>query len=370
MAIITTNDKANARNKEIRKEQTQDVANVHHLIVLDESGSMSCIRQQTISGCNETIQTIRIMQEKSGDTQRHFVSIYLFDSGNSRYIVQDQPIGEVRELTPSDYNPNACTPLYDAMGFTLNRLKKTIAKEKALAYVTVITDGYENDSREYSLPAVAALIEEMKKKGVIFSFIGANVDSTEYAKSLHIDNAMQFDQTDEGTAQMWATERRSRMRSWAKYKVSRACMDVSEEAFACIGNSGGYYADNRDASRVTPKDVKRLKAGQILVFGTDGKGAHKDGMAAYAVEHFGAERGRWEGPMGRSYAIPTQGVTEKETYDAVTRFVQYAKLHADLTFLVTDLGTGGQDACDMAPMLEEAVRLPNVMLPEAYWDFL
>lgn len=65
--------------------------NVYHLIVLDESGSMSGITQQTISGCNETIQTVRAMKEKNAD-QQHFVSVYLFDSSNSRYIIKNKKI--------------------------------------------------------------------------------------------------------------------------------------------------------------------------------------------------------------------------------------------------------------------------------------
>lgn len=68
---------------------------VHHLIIIDESVSMARISAQTVSGCNETIQTIRKMQSVNPD-QHHFVSIYLFRSGSSRYIHKDVPAMGIR----------------------------------------------------------------------------------------------------------------------------------------------------------------------------------------------------------------------------------------------------------------------------------
>lgn len=184
---------------------------VHHLIVLDESGSMSGVTEQTISGCNETIQTIRQMQSENAD-QKHFVSIYLFDTGNSRYIVKGQPVGNVKEITAKDYHPNSCTPLFDALGDTLTELRQLIG-EASMGYVTIITDGYENASQRFTLNMVKALIGQLKEMGVIFSFIGANIDAATYARSMDIDNAMQFQQDDKGTRDMWERERQSKMRS-------------------------------------------------------------------------------------------------------------------------------------------------------------
>ena len=61
------------------------------------------------------------------------------------------PVAEVKELTSKEYQPCCCTPLYDAMGISINALHKAIKdKEDATAVVTVITDGLENASKEYS----------------------------------------------------------------------------------------------------------------------------------------------------------------------------------------------------------------------------
>ena len=161
-----------------KSNDSKRMTSVYHLIVLDESGSMRCITRATISGCNETIQTIRMMQEQTIETQLHYVSIYLFDTTKSRYIIKEEKVDKVREITEEDYRPYASTPLFDALGFTLTELKRTIEREKeSLGYVTIITDGYENASCEYNLNSVKSLIDELKEKNVIFSFIGANIDA-------------------------------------------------------------------------------------------------------------------------------------------------------------------------------------------------
>ena len=107
----------NLFSKKVRQMKTQTGASkskdskrmtsVYHLIVLDESGSMRCITRATISGCNETIQTIRMMQEQTIETQRHYVSIYLFDTTKSRYIIKEEKVDKVREITEEDYRPYA-----------------------------------------------------------------------------------------------------------------------------------------------------------------------------------------------------------------------------------------------------------------------
>ena len=169
--------------KREKKEENVTLTSVYHLIVLDESGSMHHVRKQTVDGCNETIQTIRTMQKDNQGTQRHDVSIYLFASGNKRYIIQNEPIETVKEITCEDYCPNGGTPLFDAVGQALTDLKQILMQQKdAMGYVTIITDGMENASHKYRLEDVKSLIEELKQMNVIFTFVGANIDAAGYGK--------------------------------------------------------------------------------------------------------------------------------------------------------------------------------------------
>ncbi len=188
---------------------------IFNLIILDESGSMSCVRKHTISGCNETINTILTAQEKYGDTQSHYVSIFAFQSGGhrpSRYIIKNVPVETVAHITDKDYEPEGCTPLYDAIGSTLTDLKTaTKNKEMAIGSVTIITDGMENASKQYTCEKVANMIDALKGLGWSFNFIGANIDVKATAATLNIDNSLEFTQDEDGTQAMFARERRSRM---------------------------------------------------------------------------------------------------------------------------------------------------------------
>ena len=179
---------------------------VFNLIILDESGSMDCVWAQTISNCNETLQTIFSAQKEFYATQDHFISIYTFqDAGplKSRYLLRNRPIAEARMLTAKDYRPNGCTPLYDAVGETLTDLEAVAeTHDDAVASVTIITDGEENSSRRYSGSDVAKIISRLKEKGWNFNIIGANIDVESLAKDLHIDNPLKWEQTQEGTSSM------------------------------------------------------------------------------------------------------------------------------------------------------------------------
>lgn len=182
---------------------------IFNLIILDESGSMGCMKAQTISGCNETLNTIRNSAEKHADTVRNLVSIYAFQSGGptpSRYLVKNADPKDVKDITTNDYEPCGCTPLLDAVGSTLTELKTVAAThEDATAIVTIMTDGYENSSRRYTWQHVAQLISQLRELGWTINLIGANVDVEQMASELNINksNSMAYTQSEEGTREMW-----------------------------------------------------------------------------------------------------------------------------------------------------------------------
>ncbi len=189
---------------------------IYNLIILDESGSMGCVKKQTISGCNETINTIRAAQKQYVETQNHYVSIYAFQSNPevpSRYLIKNLPVEKVNHIDGHSYNPYGCTPLYDAIGSTLVDLQATVkARELAIGSVTIITDGMENASEYYSHSQVADMISKLKEIGWNFNFIGANIDVERTAASLNIDNHLEFEQDEAGTDKMFERERKARGR--------------------------------------------------------------------------------------------------------------------------------------------------------------
>lgn len=180
---------------------------VFNLIILDESGSMQRIKKEAIDSVNETVQTICAAEKKNND-QEHFVSLITFND-TVRVIYDCVPAGKVRELTADAYIPTCNTALYDAMGMSLNALRHKVTKADRIL-VTVVTDGYENASREYSGKAIKALVDELKSLGWVFAYIGANQDVEQVAASISITNAMAFQTTSEGTRNMSRCANRSR----------------------------------------------------------------------------------------------------------------------------------------------------------------
>ncbi|MDY4626247.1 MAG: hypothetical protein SO442_06535 [Prevotella sp.] len=359
--------------KDDNSESTTHLSDNYNLIILDESGSMSMVRDATISGCNETLISIRNLQKEQSDI-RQFVSIFCFDSSHSRYIFHDTPVDEVRDMTREDYSPSACTPLYDAIGYTVLQLFRKINRQEGKGNVTIITDGYENASRKWTLPLVQELIATLKKKGWVFSFIGANIDVKSTANSLGIDSFMQFEQTQTGMEDMFKCERRSRRAYNEKRRymqMSRSFFNMSEEAQneATGAMNEGYFIEDQ---RIAPDNIVSLQENQIFVFGSNIDGAHNGGAAYYALQHFGAKFGQAEGIQGQSYAIPTDGNSFEELKKAVERFTEYAVFHPQYKFMLTAVGTGnaGYEVKEIAPLFRQAYTFGNVYVPRSFMPYV
>ncbi len=120
--------------------------------------------------------------------------------------------------------------------------------------------------------------------------------------------------------------------------------------------------------RTTPEFITELQPGEIFVFGSNLQGMHAGGAARIAYNNFGAIWGQGVGLQGQSYGIPTMqgGVETVRPY--VNEFIQFAKDHPELTFLVTRIGCGiaGFTDAEMAPLFEKAHSMENVILPEGW----
>ena len=173
---------------------------IFNLIILDESGSMESIKKAAVSSVNETVQTIRAAQRKF-EEQEHLVSLVTFNDEAVKTIFDCVPVMEVKELADEQYVPDSCTPLYDAMGHSLNALRRKVAADDRVL-VTIVTDGMENSSKEYSGQAIKALVDELKTKDWVFAYIGANHDVEQAAAAISIHNTLSFEASDSGIASM------------------------------------------------------------------------------------------------------------------------------------------------------------------------
>ena len=340
---------------------------IYNLIILDESGSMSSIREQALSGANESLQTIRAAQQENPDDHQ-MISFVTFDTGARRpfvrTIIDSEKIESVNDITPDQYQPYGGTPLYDAMGLSITALKELV-KEGDHVLVTVITDGFENSSHIYSAEMIKELVESLTTQGWVFTYIGANQDSEQTASGLGIRSTMDFQASVQGSAMMWNKMRSSSREYYKKVrrqKLYGEAIDFEED----------FFAEKQALTRVTPNWIEDLQEGQIFVFGSNDMGHHDGGAARIALEKFGAVYGQGRGLQGRSYAIPTMTDSLAAIAREVDEFIMFADSHPDLTFLVTRIGCGiaGWRDEDIAPLFARAYSLPNVYLPAEFWKVL
>ena len=185
-------------------EKNRQIQEVFNLIILDESGSMGAIEKQAVSGLNETLQTISNAQREHAE-QQHFVSFVTFNTNGIRTVMDQMQVNSDKALQWTDYQPDACTPLYDAMGQSINKLKNHV-KDDDVVLVTIITDGMENASREYDGRAIKKLVSDMKERGWVFAYIGTNQDVDAVADSMGIRSRMNYEYSQTGAEAMFDVE--------------------------------------------------------------------------------------------------------------------------------------------------------------------
>ena len=91
---------------------------------------------------------------------------------------------------------------------------------------TVITDGMENASEEYSGKTIKALVDRLREKGWTLAYIGANQDAVEVARVLHIQNSFEFDASSEGVVKMSVKMKKARTKAgilWQKQEMTGLC---------------------------------------------------------------------------------------------------------------------------------------------------
>ena len=233
----------------MEKKNNTPKTQVYNLVILDKSGSMECIRKEAVNGYNETLGTIKAAQLKHLDTQEHFVSLAAFCSCGIDMIYDKTPIADAEKLTLEKYNPCCCTPLFDAVGKTIKQLEKyTEQVEDAAVLVTIITDGQENASKEWTGPAVKALIDHCKEEGWMFSFIGAGEDVIKIATKISITNTVLWEQTAQGTADVFANENAAQTRYYDRMETACAlpCMAPSERTKIRKKLSEDYYKKDEE----------------------------------------------------------------------------------------------------------------------------
>jgi hypothetical protein len=165
------------------------------VFILDESGSMSTCKDDTIGGFNEFIES---QKKIKGEVKFTFVKF----SDYYKVIHSGESLGAVSPLNEDTYTPTYSTALLDAVGRSITSVGARLAEtpederpEKVL--VVIMTDGYENASTDFS----GAKINEMVKLqrdtyNWEFIFLGADIDAWSGGSSMGMYNNVSISKTE------------------------------------------------------------------------------------------------------------------------------------------------------------------------------
>jgi hypothetical protein len=150
------------------------------VFILDRSGSMSGLEEDTIGGFNGLINK---QKNESGEA---FVTTVLFDDAYEM-IHNRVALKSMEALTDHDYYVRGTTALLDAVGKTILHMKTHLKDPKTKVLFVITTDGMENASCEFSYCKIKEMIERQKEHFAWeFIFLGANIDAVTTAKNLGI----------------------------------------------------------------------------------------------------------------------------------------------------------------------------------------
>jgi uncharacterized protein YegL len=162
------------------------------VIVVDESGSMGNIRQDTIGGINTLIED----QKKVADGKANLTIVKF--SGQIKPLIQGVDIQVVEPITEKDYSPVGGTALLDAIGKTIDQLEDRyvdlpVSEVPGKVLFIILTDGEENMSKEYTKAQITKMIKhQTNRHGWEFVFAGSNLDSVKEAESIGISSKSAF----------------------------------------------------------------------------------------------------------------------------------------------------------------------------------
>lgn len=176
------------------------------VFILDKSGSMCGLSEDTIGGFNSMLEA---QKKENGEC---FVSTVFFNDRSS--VIHDRlPIDKVEPITSKDYMPCGSTALLDALGDAIKHIgnihkyaRPEDVPSKTIFVIT--TDGYENSSYKYSSNTIKKLITNKQEKyGWEFMFIAANIDAIETANDYGIrkKNAVNYKADKDGTKVVYNT---------------------------------------------------------------------------------------------------------------------------------------------------------------------
>lgn len=176
------------------------------IVVMDRSGSMGAIVNDTIGGFNTFLKE---QKELKGEAT---LTLVQFDT-DYQVVCDNLPLSEVKDLTSTTFVPRGNTALYDAVCKAINsvggRYSNTFedARPEKIVFV-IITDGEENSSKEFTYEQMKEKIQHQTEKyGWQFVFLAANQDACKVGNSYGISgqSCLSYQHNSRGATAMFAS---------------------------------------------------------------------------------------------------------------------------------------------------------------------
>jgi hypothetical protein len=173
---------------------------IYHFVV-DQSGSMAGLENQTIEGFNTQLKTIKKLKEEFPQNE-YIVSVTYFED-EVIDVIRFGKVEDIPLLNRDNYKPGSSTSLLDAIGQTIHSIEVKYGEEinsnKATVVIVILTDGYENSSRRYTYEQIAKDIDRLNETNKwIFTFLGAGINAKSIADriNIHSRNVASFDKAE------------------------------------------------------------------------------------------------------------------------------------------------------------------------------
>jgi uncharacterized protein YegL len=193
----------------------------HDFILLDRSGSMQDKWLEAMTACNAYVKKLADDDVDTGVTMATFDS----EGGKLRFeVIRDRIIPSTwRPVSNKDATPRGMTPLNDAVVELVQLANRGNLYDKVA--IIIMTDGEENDSRENSVEAAKARLDECRAKNWQVIFLGASFDNIRQSASLGGVRG----QSISASAGTYAAHTNSIAQKRTQYSTSGATMDFNEQ---------------------------------------------------------------------------------------------------------------------------------------------
>ena len=209
-------------------------------LLLDRSGSMQSIKEDTIGAVNSYVSDL---SREDADIR---VSLVLFDHyasgpGNNGMQLEKlcvaKPARTFQPLGPSDYRPRGQTPLIDAACATIRAIEQSLEGRRANVVLAIQTDGKENASTENKWADLRSLVSEKEAEGWQFIFMGAGIDAYSESAQMGIspEKTLSYGKDARGT----------------------------RESFAAMAANTRAYASSGDAESMLSTDEQKSRSGDL-----------------------------------------------------------------------------------------------------------